>query len=128
MYGLPYVEAGKSTWTLIKDRGVDAIVNDSLIGNVLSLGCILISLLSCAASLLVASVMRIVLDTLEWVLLGFAGFFIGFMVSAVVTSVIESANNAFFVCLAEDPQALASYNPELFEKIRQTYPEVTTPV
>lgn len=79
------------------------------------------------------------LQTGEYVLLGVAGLFIGFLVSSVMSSVIESANNAFFVCLAEDPQALASYNPELFEKvtlasaptneqIRQTYPEVVTPV
>lgn len=32
LYGKPYLGAAKDTWRLFKDRGIDAIVNDSLVG------------------------------------------------------------------------------------------------
>ena len=32
LYGKPYIEAAKDTWRLFKDRGIDALINDSLVG------------------------------------------------------------------------------------------------
>ena len=32
LYGKPYLSAAKDTWRLFKDRGIDALVNDSLVG------------------------------------------------------------------------------------------------
>ncbi|KAG6900555.1 hypothetical protein C0993_009132 [Termitomyces sp. T159_Od127] len=32
LYGKPYIAAAKDTWRLFKDRGIDALVNDSLVG------------------------------------------------------------------------------------------------
>lgn len=40
IYGKDFCTAGKDTWRLIKSRGIDAIINDSLIGNVLGFGMI----------------------------------------------------------------------------------------
>jgi hypothetical protein len=37
------LDAARDTWRLIKDRGFDAIINDLLIDNVLTMGSILIS-------------------------------------------------------------------------------------
>lgn len=31
LYGKPYIQAARDTWRLFKDRGIDAIVNDSLV-------------------------------------------------------------------------------------------------
>lgn len=31
LYGKPYIDAAKDTWRLFKDRGIDTIVNDSLV-------------------------------------------------------------------------------------------------
>ena len=31
LYGKPYLKAAKDTWSLLVDRGIDAIVNDSLV-------------------------------------------------------------------------------------------------
>jgi len=31
LYGKPYIRAAKDTWNLFQDRGVDALVNDSLV-------------------------------------------------------------------------------------------------
>lgn len=32
LYGQPYMQAAQSAWHLLRDRGVDALVNDSLVG------------------------------------------------------------------------------------------------
>ena len=31
LYGKPYTTAAKDTWRLFKDRGIDTIINDSLV-------------------------------------------------------------------------------------------------
>lgn len=36
LYGKPYIPAAKDTWTMMKDRGIDALVNDCLVGPVIS--------------------------------------------------------------------------------------------
>ncbi|KAJ3126676.1 putative choline transporter, neither null mutation nor overexpression affects choline transport [Nowakowskiella sp. JEL0407] len=38
IYGKDFSKAAKDTWALIKTRGIDAIINDNLIGNVLFVG------------------------------------------------------------------------------------------
>ncbi|OCF36948.1 protein PNS1 [Kwoniella heveanensis BCC8398] len=38
LYGKSYIPAAKDTWTLLKDRGIDALVNDSLVGTALMWG------------------------------------------------------------------------------------------
>jgi len=32
LYGKPYIAAAKDTWRLFMDRGIDALINDSLVG------------------------------------------------------------------------------------------------
>lgn len=51
-------------------------------------------------------------------------FLVGFQISRTVMSVIDAGEATTFVALAEDPGALARTKPELFEKFRQTYPQV----
>lgn len=38
LYGKSYIPAAKDTWRLLKDRGIDALVNDSLVGTTLMWG------------------------------------------------------------------------------------------
>ncbi|KAG4219911.1 hypothetical protein PC116_g31610 [Phytophthora cactorum] len=38
LYGKPYFAAAKDTWNMIKQRGIDALINECLIGPVLSMG------------------------------------------------------------------------------------------
>lgn len=38
LYGKAYIPAAKDTWTMMKNRGIDALVNDCLIGPVLTMG------------------------------------------------------------------------------------------
>jgi hypothetical protein len=52
-------------------------------------------------------------------------FLIGICISLIFFEIIESGVATTFVCLAEDPNALRRTKPDLYEKIRQTYPEIT---
>jgi hypothetical protein len=38
LYGKPYLAAAKDTWTMIKQRGIDALINECLLGPVFSMG------------------------------------------------------------------------------------------
>lgn len=43
----------------------------------------------------------------------------------IVTQVIHSGCIATFVCLAEDQSALARTKPELYERFRLAYPQIS---
>jgi len=51
-------------------------------------------------------------------------FVLGFQMLFTVGTVIDSGVATTFVALAEDPAALARTKPELFERIRATWPAV----
>ncbi|KAL0581874.1 pH nine-sensitive protein 1, partial [Marasmius crinis-equi] len=46
LYGKPYIDAAKDTWRLFKDRGIDALVNDSLVGMTLTWGAYAVGMLT----------------------------------------------------------------------------------
>ncbi|KAF8234031.1 DUF580-domain-containing protein [Tricholoma matsutake] len=130
LYGKPYIEAAKDTWRLFKDRGIDAIVNDSLVGMTMTWGAYAIGLLSSLFSYLY---LRFTAPSYNAegqytapVML-FA-FLIGLLCSLTLSSAIEAGVSTIFVGLGEDPQVLAIRAPELFAMIANTYPEVTVGV
>jgi hypothetical protein len=120
----------QDTWRLVKERGIDAIINDNLVGNVLSTGAIVIGLFCGMVGLAFVRAMPLtVARTSEHLsamygLAFFIAFLIGTILSVVISEVIESGTATTFVCLAEDPDALRHNQPQLWEKIRATYPEV----
>jgi len=46
------------------------------------------------------------------------------MIFSVIAQVINSGVATTFVCICEDPDALRHTKPELWEKVRDTYPSV----
>ncbi|EJF65249.1 hypothetical protein DICSQDRAFT_159440 [Dichomitus squalens LYAD-421 SS1] len=126
LYGKPYIQAAKDTWRLFKDRGIDALVNDSLVGMTLTWGAYVTGLL---CSLFGYLYLRYTHPSYNAdgqytapVLL-FA-FLIGLQSSLTLMSAIEAGVSTIFVGLGEDPQVLAIRAPELFALIAQTYPQV----
>jgi len=126
IYGKPYCKAAKDTWALIKDRGVEAIINDNLIGNVLGAGVLLIGILSGLFAFGVLSAEKPPWNAngqFTWVFI-VVGVLVGAMTSNVVTGVISSGVATTFVALAEDPAALSRSDPALYAKVVQTWPRV----
>ncbi|KAI8821083.1 plasma-membrane choline transporter-domain-containing protein [Fimicolochytrium jonesii] len=124
VYGKDYIRAAKDTWMLCKQRGVDAIINDQLIGSVLGLGGTLIALICGFIAYLYVRFSDIPDNSLHYGVFVSLAVVIGASEFFVMSNVIDSGNVTTFVCLAEDPAALQRTKPELYESIRQAYPQV----
>jgi len=124
IYGKSYCQAAKDTWTLCKARGIEALINDNLIGNVLSIGALSIACLSSVVTCLLGFIILNIDNTTSLIIYGVCAFIIGFMIFSVVAQVINSGVATTFVCLCEDPDALRQTKPELWEKVRDTYPSM----
>ncbi|KAF8345826.1 plasma-membrane choline transporter-domain-containing protein [Amanita rubescens] len=130
LYGKPYVGAARDTWRLFKDRGIDALVNDSLVGMTLTWGAYAIGLMS---SLFAYLYLRLTGPPFNAggqytapILL--FSFLIGAQCSLTLSSAIEAGVSTIFVGLGEDPQVLAIRAPALFGLIATHYPHVTAGV
>ncbi|KAF7985040.1 hypothetical protein HWV62_8873 [Athelia sp. TMB] len=89
LYGKPYIPAAKDTWRLFKDRGIDALINDSLVSMTLTWGAYVVGMF-CS-------------------LFGYI-----YLRSLTLASAIEAGVSTIFVGLGEDSQVLAIRAPELF--------------
>ncbi|KAI8971865.1 plasma-membrane choline transporter-domain-containing protein [Mycotypha africana] len=126
IYGQAFIPSAKRTWALIQDRGVEALINDNLIGNVLAMGTLLVGVLSSLLGylyLLIAKPAYNATGNMTPIVMLIC-FVMGMSMFSVITTVISSGVTTTFVCLAEDPDALRRVNPQLFETIRQTWPQV----
>lgn len=126
LYGKPYLKAAKDTYNLFKDRGIDALVNDSLVGTTLIFGAYVVGLL---CSLFAYLYLRFTHPsynaqgqyTAPVVLIA---FLIGLQCSLTLSSAIEAGVSTIFVGLGQDPQVLAMRAPPLFAMIAERYPRV----
>ncbi|KZT21437.1 DUF580-domain-containing protein [Neolentinus lepideus HHB14362 ss-1] len=124
LYGKPYVEAAKDTWRLFVDRGIDALVNDQLVG--MTWGAYAVGMLS---SLFAYLYLRYThpsynADGQYTAPVIFFAFVIGAQCLMTLSSAIEAGVSTIFVGLGEDPQVLAYRAPELFSLIASMYPKV----
>ena len=113
IYGKAYIPAARDTWTILKDRGIVQIINDNLIGNVWVMGAIMGGILSGLASylyLLFANPFFNSNGEFTYIIVVMA-FVFGMQILFTVGTVIDSGVATTFVCLAEDPAALARTKP-----------------
>ena len=100
IYGKDYCTAAKDTWALAKARGIDAIINDSLIGSVLSMGGLFIGLITAgAAALFVLGSDNMSKSGATYTVVCFVAFIIGIVEFSVLANVIDSGVVTTFVCL-----------------------------
>ncbi|KAI7872957.1 plasma-membrane choline transporter-domain-containing protein [Spinellus fusiger] len=126
IYGKPFIPAAKDTWAMVKNRGIDAMINDNLIGSVLFMGGLLVGVLCSLFGFIYLEVARPVYNqggNMTSVIV-LVCFIVGSSMFSTIATVISSGVSTTFVCLAEDPQALRISKPELFEKIRETWPHL----
>ncbi|KAI7870122.1 plasma-membrane choline transporter-domain-containing protein [Spinellus fusiger] len=126
IYGQAFVPSAKRTWALIKNRGIEAIINDNLIGNVLFMGVILVGILSSLFGFIYLEIAKPAYNTTGnmTAVVVLVCFLTGASMFSSIATVISSGVATVFVCLAEDPEALRRSQPMLFEKIRETWPQV----
>lgn len=126
LYGKTYIKAAKDTFRLFRDRGIDTLVNDSLVGITLMFGAYVIGLL---CSLFAYLYLRLThpsynTDGQYTAPVVLFAFLIGLQCSLTLSSAIEAGVSTIFVGLAEDPQVLAMRAPALFAMIAERYPRV----
>ncbi|KAK4099569.1 DUF580-domain-containing protein [Parathielavia hyrcaniae] len=126
LYGKAYIPAAKDTWRMIKDRGIDALVNECLIGPVLGVGATFVGY-ACA---LLAYVYMVFTDPAYNASGGFTpvvvafAFLIGLQICNVFTTPISSGIDTIFVAAAWDPEVMIRDHPDLYHRMVQVYPHV----
>jgi len=126
LYGKSYVAAAKDTWRMIKDRGIDALVNECLIGPVLSMGATFIAY-ACA----LLAYLYLIFTSPAYnrdggytpVVVAFA-FLIGLQICNIFTTPLSSGIDTIFVAMAWDPEVLMREHPDLYHRMIAVYPHV----
>ncbi|KAK3842068.1 MAG: plasma-membrane choline transporter-domain-containing protein [Linnemannia gamsii] len=126
IYGKGYMQSARDTWTIIQDRGIEQIINDNLIGNVWGMAALFSGFLSGLGTYLYLHFSQPAFNAQGQLTIALiiVGFVMGLQICFTVGTVIDSGVVTTFVCLAEDPAALARTKPELFGQIQATWPEV----
>ncbi|KAF2201058.1 DUF580-domain-containing protein [Delitschia confertaspora ATCC 74209] len=126
LYGKPYIAAAKDTWTMIKDRGIDALVNECLIGPVLTMGATFIAYFCAFVAylyLIFTSPAYNQDGTYTPVVIAFA-FLIGLQICNIFTTPLSSGIDTIFVASAWDPDVLMRDHPDLYARMIAVYPHV----
>jgi len=127
LYGKSYIAAAKDTWRMIKDRGIDALVNDCLVGPVLSFGAIFFIGYACA----LFAYLYLLFTKPPYnsdggfiaVIMAFS-FLIGFQIAHIFTTPLGSGIDTIFVAAGWDPQVMVRDHPELYNEMVRVYPRV----
>ncbi|KAK7202410.1 putative DUF580 domain protein Pns1 [Myxozyma melibiosi] len=126
LYGSAYIPAAKETWKLIKDRGIDALINDSLIDPVLNLGAQFVAYVCALFAYLYLKYTAPAYNSsgnYNAPVVGFA-FVIGLQICNIASVPIKSGTATLFTAMARDPEVLRMSYPELYERIVRLYPKV----
>lgn len=120
------MQASKETWQLVKSKGIDALINDSLINNVWVFGSYAIGLgagIFAYAYLSISNPEYVQNDSSYYSVVILFAVILGLNIAlALGSGSIGTGCTTMFVCLAEDPAIVAQRDPELFEALRQAYP------
>eukprot|EP00667_Euglena_gracilis_P011230 EG_transcript_11468 len=109
LYGKPYFQAARDTWTLTMTSGLIRVFNDSLVGTVPVLFSLLAgAILGGLVELITRSTFIFLLSTVE-----------GVVVAAVVFTTCTSAATTLCVCFAERPGPLQAIDVALYCQINE---------
>ena len=115
MYGMPFYQAATEAFNLMEARGFDTIVNNDLVGTTISI-CSVFSAIICA--MISGGMTAAYVDKSNWGAYALIGFLLGFVVCKIMLNCLFSASVSLYVCLAEDPAALATNHPAVYSKVK----------
>ncbi|KAJ5793686.1 hypothetical protein N7457_000285 [Penicillium paradoxum] len=126
LYGKAYIPAAKDTWTMMRDRGVDALVQDCLMGPVLTMGSTFVAYVCALLAYLYLQFTNPEYNrdgNFTAVIMAFS-FLIGLQVCQVFMTPISSGVETIFVAIGWDPQVLVNDHPDLYYKLVSLYPRI----
>lgn len=110
----------------MKQRGVDALVNECLINPVLTMGAVFVAYLTSFLAYLYLEFTKPEYNqgsAFTAVVMAYA-FLIGLQIANIFLVPIKSGVATFFVAMAFDPQVLTQEYPDLWNRMVQVYPNV----
>lgn len=110
----------------MKDRGIDALVNDCLISPVLTMGSTFVAYLCALLAFLYLQFTRPEYNsggTFTPVIMAFS-FLIGLQVCQIFLTPIGSGVDTIFVAAAWDPDVLTRDHPDFYARMVAVYPRV----
>lgn len=93
IYGMSYISAAKQTFSLLRSKGLEALINDDLSGMVLNLACLATGALCAGVGMLWAAGF----GWDAWWAMGLIGFVVGFAICNVVMTCLDSAVATVYV-------------------------------
>ncbi|KAG5438155.1 hypothetical protein PCANB_003006 [Pneumocystis canis] len=110
---------GKNTWMMFKRNGIDALINDCLIDNVLSFGSLFISCISAFLCFLYVRFTEPQYNSFGsyTIMIIIVSFFISFQICNTVIIAIRSGVATLFVGVSEDREVLRRNFPALYSQM-----------
>ncbi|KAL3466276.1 plasma-membrane choline transporter-domain-containing protein [Aspergillus heterothallicus] len=126
LYGKAYIPSAKDTWTMMKDRGIDALVTDCLIGPVITMGSVFVSYVCALLAYLYLQFTNPSYNSdgdFTAVIMAFS-FVIGLQICQILMTPVSSGIETIFSAMAWDPQVLMTQHPDLYQRMVHMYPRV----
>eukprot|EP00696_Hemimastix_kukwesjijk_P004982 gnl/Hemi2/16355_TR5446_c0_g1_i1.p1 gnl/Hemi2/16355_TR5446_c0_g1~~gnl/Hemi2/16355_TR5446_c0_g1_i1.p1 ORF type:complete len:514 (-),score=171.44 gnl/Hemi2/16355_TR5446_c0_g1_i1:151-1692(-) len=102
IYGKSFMEAASAVVHLFRHRGFEAVVNENMVGGVLSLSALAVGFFTG----LISGLWAYFAGVNEWGAVAGVAVLIGAVIGVLVMEVVDAAVTTTFVCFAEDPKAL----------------------
>lgn len=113
---------------MMKDRGIDALINECLINPVLTMGAVFIAYVCAFLAYLYVEFTNPAYNSagsFTPVIMAFA-FVVGLQIANIFLVPIKSGVSTFFVAMAFDPEVLMNDYPDLYQRMVAVYPHVQT--
>lgn len=126
LYGKAFIPAAKDTWSMMKDRGIDALANDCLVSPVLSMTSLFVGYVCALLAYLYLQFTHPAYNsggTFTPVIMAFS-FLIGLQVCQIFMTPIGSGVDTIFVAMAWDPEIAFKEHPEFWQRLVHVYPKV----
>lgn len=126
LYGKPYLKAAKETWYMLREKGMDALINDNLINIALGFFSLFASYMSALFAYLYLRFTRPGYNSdggFNVPMMAFS-FVIALQICNIANETIRSGTATFFVALGNDPEVFRVSYPQRFDEIFRAYPDV----
>lgn len=126
LYGKPYIRSAKETWHMIREKGLDALVNDNLINLALGFYTFFVGCLTAVFAYFFLRFSRPDYNSqgaFNLSLMTFS-FLVASQIVHIATETIRSGTATFFVALGNNPEIFQISHPETFHEIFRAYPNV----
>ena len=111
---------------MMRDRGIDALVTDCLIGPVITMGSVFVSYVCALLAYLYLQFTNPSYNSdgnFTAVIMAFS-FVIGLQICQILMTPMSSGIETIFAAMAWDPQVLMSEHPDLYQQMVHLYPRV----